>query len=108
VNELLFIGSNGYVCAIDPESGKEVWRRALQKGVFNATTREDVSVLVRNGIVYAGSQGHLFALAADTGEILWHNSLSGLGFNDIALAFEGHSIQYLQKTRHTNTHSSNP
>jgi outer membrane protein assembly factor BamB len=86
------------VCAIEPQSGQEVWRARLQEGVFGATRSGDVSVIVKDGVVYAGSQGHLFALSAETGEVLWHNSLKGLRFNDISLAFEGHSVQFIQKT----------
>jgi outer membrane protein assembly factor BamB len=99
----LVIGSNGHVCAIQPGSGVEIWRTRLQQGLMNATHSADVSVIVKDGIVYAGSQGHLFALSQNTGEILWHNELKGLRFNDIALAFEGHSVQYLQKTVHQNS-----
>jgi|SRR5688572_18561410 len=100
MQDYLFIGSNGHVCAIDPQSGNEVWRTRLQEGVFVATRSEDVSILVKNGKVYAGSHGHLFALSASTGEVLWHNELKGLRFNDIALAFEGYSVQFIQKTVH--------
>lgn len=107
MQHLLFIGSNGHVCAIDPQSGNEVWRTRLQEGVFNATHLADVSVVVRDSVVYAGSQGHLFALSAQTGSILWHNPMKGLRFNDISLAFEGLSVQYLQKTvRQSGSHSS--
>lgn len=104
MNSHLFIGSNGHVCAIDPQSGAEIWRRRLQENFLGSTRSEDVSVIVKDGTVYAGSQGHLFALSAASGEVLWHNSLKGLRFNDIALAFEGHTVQYLQKSVHT--HSS--
>lgn len=100
MQERLFIGSNGHVCAIEPSSGTEVWRTRLQENVLGATRSSDVTVLVKDGKVFAGSQGHLFALSCETGEVLWHNELSGLRHNDIALAFEGHSIQYLQKTVH--------
>ena len=103
----LIIGSNGHVCAIDSQTGVEIWRTRLQQSVMSATRSEDVSVLVRDGTVYAGSQGHLFALAVTSGEILWHNALKGLRFNDIALAFEGQSIQYLQKTVHSHSGGSN-
>jgi outer membrane protein assembly factor BamB len=106
VQQNLIIGSNGNVCAIDPQSGTEVWRTRLQAGVFNATHREDVSVLVKDGVVYAGSNGHVFALSATNGDVLWHNELKGLGFNDISLAFEGQSIQYLQKTIRTQTNTN--
>lgn len=102
----LILGSNGYVCAIDPQSGTELWRTRLQDALLGATRREDVSVLVRDGIVYAGSQGHVFALSATSGEILWHNELKGLGFNDVSLAFEGQSVQYVQKTIRTHKNTS--
>src|SRR5262245_5885872 len=97
MKEHLYIGSNGHVCAIDPQSRTELWRTRLQKGVFSATRSEDVSIVVRDGVVYAGSQGHLFALSAETGAVLWHNALKGLRFNDISLAFEGQSVQFIQK-----------
>lgn len=106
VNERLFIGSNGHVCAIDPSSGNEIWRTRLQEGILTATQSGDVSVLVRGDVVFAGCQGHLFALAAATGEHLWHNELKGLRFNDISLSFEGHSVQYLQKTVRGGNNSS--
>ena len=102
----LFIGSNGHVCAIDPQTGTELWRTRLQEGMFSATSYSDVSVIVREGKIYAGSQGHIFALDAASGAILWHNPLKGLRFNDIALAFEGHSVQYLQKTIRQNNSSN--
>ena len=106
MDERLFIGSNGFVCAIDPQSGVEVWRRRLQEGVLKATGHSDVSVIVRAGVVYAGSQGHLFALAAEDGSVLWHNEMKGLGYNDVSLAFEGVSIQYIQKVERQNGGSS--
>jgi outer membrane protein assembly factor BamB len=100
----LYIGSNGHVCAINPHTGEEIWRTKLQDGVLAATKYEDVSIIVREGVIYAGSCGHLFALDA-TGQILWHNALKGLGHNDIALAFEGHTVQFLQKTVHRQSSS---
>lgn len=102
----LCIGSNGHVAAIDPATGKELWRTKLQQGMLKATNYADVSVIVREGAVYAGSQGHLFALDAATGQILWHNELPGLGHNDLSLAFDGVSIQYLQKVERQSSGTS--
>lgn len=94
----LIIGTNGYVASIDPATGATQWETSLDTGqFFNSTNYEDVSVLVHNGIVFAGVSGNLFALSAETGEILWHNSLKGLGNNDISLAVEGVSVQFVQK-----------
>src|ERR1700753_3249346 len=96
----LYIGSNGFVSAIDPQTGAEVWRTTLRTGgVLNSVSHQDVSVMVRDKVISAGCYGHLFALS-EGGEILWHNSLKGLGHGPIALAFEGQSIQYLERVRH--------
>jgi outer membrane protein assembly factor BamB len=106
MNERLYIGSNGHVCAIDPGTGVEIWRTRLQESALGATRSGDVSVIVRGGTVFAGSQGHLFALSAESGAILWHNELKGLRFNDVSLAFDGVSVQYMQKTVRSHSHSS--
>jgi outer membrane protein assembly factor BamB len=93
----LIIGTNGYVAALDPDTGAEIWRTKLQGGVFNATTSQDVSVIVCEGKVFAGAQGHLICLDLAGGRILWRNELKGLGYNDVSLALEGVSIQYLKR-----------
>lgn len=90
----LFIGCNGEVAAIEPETGAEVWRTALRgTGVFGLTIPEDVCILEHDGRLFAGCNGHLFALDTATGKILWHNELSGLGHNDVSLAIAGKSAQ---------------
>jgi outer membrane protein assembly factor BamB len=48
-------------------------------------------------VVFAGGSGHLFCLEANSGRILWHNPLEGFGHNDISLAMDGVSVQYLAK-----------
>jgi outer membrane protein assembly factor BamB len=91
----LYIGCNGHVSAIDPSSDDEVWRASLSTGAFSSTSHQDVCILEHEGKVYAGCQGHLFALDANTGDILWKNDLTGLGYNDVTLAFAGKSVQYV-------------
>lgn len=103
MNAPLIIGTNGYVCSIAPDTGAEVWRTKLQSGAFSATTRSDVSVIVCEGRVFAGAHGHLFCLDLADGRILWHNELAGLGYNDVSIALEGVSIQYLKQIRHSNS-----
>ncbi len=93
----LIIGSNGFVVALDPLTGVEIWRTKLQSGILNATKWQDVTVLVHDGIVFAGSQGHLFGLSVADGSILWSNGLKGLGYNDVSLAVEGTSVQFVLK-----------
>lgn len=96
----LFIGCNGTVAAIDPESGNEVWRTALQGGFFSSTTRQDICLIEDRGIVYAGCNGHLFALDARNGGIYWQNELRGLGYNDVTMAMAGKSVQMVTRDVH--------
>jgi outer membrane protein assembly factor BamB len=102
----LIIGTNGYVVAFERATGTEVWRTKLQTGVFRATTRTDVAVIARGEFVFAGSTGHLFCLSITDGRIIWHNELPGLGYNDISLAIDNVSIQYLEKVVRSNSSGS--
>ena len=102
----LLIGSNGYVAAIDVMDGRELWRTKLQTGVFTATAHSDVSVLVQDKFVLAGSRGHLFCLDVENGAILWHNELQGMGYNDVSLAMQNVSVQFLQKVERSSSSSS--
>lgn len=92
----LIIGTNGYVVAIDQATGDELWRTLVRKGILGSSG-QDVSVIIADGAVFAGSHGELFCLDLQSGEIRWKNELKGMGYNDVALAIEGVSIQYLQK-----------
>jgi outer membrane protein assembly factor BamB len=93
----LIIGSSGYVAAINPMTGEELWRTALRKGLLSGAVREDVSVIVSGEVVFAGSNGHLFCLSATDGALLWTNELKGMGYDDVSLAMAGISVQFLQK-----------
>lgn len=99
-----FIGCNGYVAAVNPYDGAEVWRTRLKPGILSATSHEDVCILEHENRVYAGCGGHLFCLDGVLGKILWHNDLKGLGYNDVALAMAGKSIQIV--TKHTDSRSA--
>ena len=103
MNNTLFIGSNGYVAAVDVMTGHERWWTKLQSGALTATGHSDVSVIVRGGFVFAGSQGHLFCLDAESGAVAWHNELKGMGYNDVALAMENVSVQFLQKVERSSS-----
>ncbi|NOS72223.1 MAG: PQQ-binding-like beta-propeller repeat protein [Verrucomicrobia bacterium] len=106
-SEPLIIGSNGYVSRIDVVTGQELWRTKLLSGLLGGSSCTDVSVLLREQFVFAGTHGHLFCLDLATGKILWKNELKGMGYNDVALAMEGVSIQFLTKVErsHSNTGS---
>ncbi len=89
----LYIGTNGHVSAIDPNTGDELWRTRLMEGFFRATTGSDVRVIDKDDVVYAGCSGHVFALDAATGRILWQNNLPGLGHGDVFMSIAGVSVQ---------------
>jgi len=103
-SDVLYIGINGHVAAIDPATGREIWRTALGGGgLFSHPGHQDVCVLEHEGRVFAGCHGHLFCLDAATGQSLWRNDLSGLGRNDVTLAIAGKAVQFV--STHTHTHS---
>jgi len=102
----LIIGSNGFVAAIDLTDGRELWRTKLESGVFAATNSQDVSVLVQGGFVFAGSRGNLFCLDVESGSILWNNELKGMGYNDVSLAMQNVSVQFLQKVERSSSSQS--
>ncbi len=104
----LIIGTNGAVSAIDPKSGNVLWKTVLTTGEFlSSTSHSDVSVLVQGDVIFAGGSGHLFCLEAASGRILWHNPLKGFGHNDISLAMNGVSVQFLTKVETSSNGTSN-
>ena len=96
----LYIGTNGYVAAIDPQTGREIWRTELSTGFFSGS---DVCVLEHEGQVFAGTNGYLFALDGATGNIIWENGLEGMGHNEVTLSIAGKSIQFVATHTHSHT-----
>lgn len=92
----LFVGSNDHVAAIDASNGHTLWSTRLG-GLLHSTSYEDVTVIDHGDHVFAGSQGHVYCLDAHTGALIWHNDLEGMGFNDVALAIGGRSVQVVSK-----------
>lgn len=96
----LYIGTNGWVAAIDPQNGAEVWRTQMQTGgLFGAGS--DVCVLEHEGQVFVGCNGYVYALDGETGNILWENGLEGMSHNDVTLSIAGKSIQFVATHTHT-------
>ena len=40
------------------------------------------------------------------GSILWNNELSGMGYNDVSLAMQNVSVQFLQKVERSSSSQS--
>jgi hypothetical protein len=81
IEELLFLGTHGWVAAVDQRSGAERWRTSLPDTGYSIVT-----LLFEAGRLFAASGGHAFALAPESGAILWHNELRGLGNGALCLA----------------------
>ena len=96
----LYIGINSLVAAIDPQTGREVWRTELPSSGF-LSSGSDVCVLEHEGQVFAGCDGYVFALDGATEKILWENGLEGMGHNDVTLSIAGKSIQFVATHTHT-------
>ena len=75
VNELVFVGLNGRVVALDRETGDEVWN-------WQPNTRGHkgfVALVVDGDRLVVSDNGYVYCLEATTGRQLWHNPLTGYG-----------------------------
>ncbi len=72
IDQLLFVGLNGYALALDRETGDIVWSNDQMKSGY-------VSLLLDGDRLIASTNGYLYCLDPLTGAILWHNPLRGYG-----------------------------
>lgn len=98
--EVIIIGCNGFVLALNLSTGEEHWRVKLRSGVLSSSRGSDVSVLVDTERVYAGCDGRIYALRISDGSMLWQNELKGIGFNEVALAMQGVNTQFITRVEH--------
>ncbi len=72
LEQLIFVGLNGYVLALHRDSGEIVWsNKELRSGY--------VTLLLDGDRLIASTNGYIFCLDPGTGKILWHNPLKGYG-----------------------------
>jgi len=81
VEDLLFVGTHGWVAALNKFTGREIWRVNLPKTGWSVVT-----LLHEDGVLFAACGGHVFAMNPTTGEVAWDNSLPGLGTSHLCLA----------------------
>lgn len=72
--DLVFVGSNGYLLAVDPKSGEQLWFTSLPRGGYAF-----VSTLLYDDVLYAASNGRIWSINPDNGEVIWNMALSGMG-----------------------------
>ncbi len=74
LQDLLFVGFNGRVVALEQRSGELVWERKCPK-----PSGQMMALLVQGERIYASSAGYTYCLDALNGEQLWFNTLKGNG-----------------------------
>src|SRR3954471_4424345 len=72
VDQLIFVGLNGYALALDRDTGEIVWSNNQLKGGY-------VTLLLDGDRLIVSTNGYIYCLDPLTGEIQWHNPLKGYG-----------------------------
>jgi outer membrane protein assembly factor BamB len=72
VDELIFVGLNGYALALHRDNGEIVWSNNEMKGGY-------VTLLLDGDRLIVSTNGYMYCLDPLTGDILWHNPLRGYG-----------------------------
>jgi outer membrane protein assembly factor BamB len=72
IDQLIFVGLNGYALALDRDSGEIVWSNDQMKSGY-------VTLLLDGDRLIVSTNGYIYCLDPLTGEIRWHNPLKGYG-----------------------------
>ena len=72
INQLVFVGLNGYAVALDRDTGKIVWSNDQMHGGY-------VTMLLDGDRLIISTKGYIYCLDPCTGQILWHNPMTGYG-----------------------------
>ena len=86
VKDLIFVGLNGRVAALDRTTGETIWEWRSPKPRSGY-----VNLLVDKNLLIAGVNGYIYGLDPRTGEQLWFNELKGYGLGVTSLATLGGS-----------------
>jgi outer membrane protein assembly factor BamB len=72
IDQLVFVGLNGYVAALNRETGEEVWCNEEMRSGY-------VTVLLDGDRLIVSTNGYIYCLVPLTGRIVWHNPMKGYG-----------------------------
>jgi hypothetical protein len=73
IDQLIFVGLNGYAAALHRETGKIVWSNNEMHSGY-------VTLLLDGDRLIVSTNGYLYCLEPLTGRVLWHNPMTGYGF----------------------------
>ena len=89
LEQLIFVGFNGYAVALDRDTGKIVWSNNNMHSGY-------VSLLLDGDRLVASANGYMYCLDPYTGKTLWYNRMTGYGFGPAAIvSVRGQSAQVL-------------
>jgi outer membrane protein assembly factor BamB len=101
IDQLIFVGLNGYAAALDRDTGEIVWSNDKMK-------RGYVTLLLDGDRLIVSTNGYIYALDPLTGQILWHNPMRGYGSGTPTslLSTRGQSSQTIieQAAEESNSH----
>ena len=72
IDQLIFVGLNGYALAMDRDTGDIVWYNSQMKSGY-------VTLLLDGDRLIVSTNGYIYCLDPLTGQILWNNPLRGYG-----------------------------
>jgi len=72
IDQLVFVGLNGYAVALDRDTGEIVWSNDELKSGY-------VTLLLDGDRLIVSTNGYLFCLDPLTGHVQWQNRMSGYG-----------------------------
>lgn len=72
IEQLIFVGLNGYVLALNRDTGEIVWSNNEMKSGY-------VTLLLDFDRLIVSTNGYIYCLDPFTGNIQWHNPLKGYG-----------------------------
>jgi outer membrane protein assembly factor BamB len=72
IEQLIFVGLNGYALALNRQSGEIVWSNHSMKSGY-------VTLLLDGDRLIVSTNGYIYCLDPLTGDVLWNNPLKGYG-----------------------------
>src|SRR5690349_14162179 len=79
IDDLIFVGLNGYAAALHRDTGDIIWSNNQMKSGY-------VTLLLDGDRLIVSTNGYMYCLDPYTGQTLWHNSMVGFGYGPTALA----------------------